>query len=161
MGRLRRVSFRDRHQPQGLNMNKPRVGDIVHYFPLRDEKILTHGDREPLAAIIVCVWDDNLVNVTVFDAAGHPQPRTSVPLYGEVEPGHVHTACARVLPDANGEYGRGKQELDEDDIRVLKNWATSLRNPQTFGIIGTNVPNTIEQLRPVHMGEFIPLDQLG
>lgn len=56
-----------------MNPNqKPTVGRIVHI----------HVENEqPLAAIIVHVWNDTCVNVTAFSSNGDPVGKTSV-LYG-------------------------------------------------------------------------------
>jgi hypothetical protein len=51
----------------------------------------THIDsRKPLASIVAHVFNDGLVNLSVFDSNGTPFSRTSVPLVqaGEAKPEH-------------------------------------------------------------------------
>lgn len=60
----------------------PTVGRVVHYFPssldvLEGEAMTIHGPA-PCTALIVYVWSETCVNLTVFDHAGNPHPRTSV-----------------------------------------------------------------------------------
>jgi hypothetical protein len=60
-------------------MIKPTVGRVVWYRKHRNE-VLAGGDDAPLAAIVVRVWGNEMVNLTVFDGEGISHPRTSVPL---------------------------------------------------------------------------------
>jgi hypothetical protein len=61
----------------------PTPGRIVWYHPAPNENLPRIGS-DPLAAIVAAVWDDRRVNLTVFDANGNPQARSSVHL---VQPG--------------------------------------------------------------------------
>ena len=60
-------------------MNTPTPGRVVHFFPSVNDGIARNGDA-PLAALIVAVLGDRLVNLTVFDAHGNTHPRTDVHL---------------------------------------------------------------------------------
>lgn len=56
-------------------MIKPTIGRVVWYYGAG----VSH-DAEPNAAIVVKVWTDDMVNLTVFDANGIPSGATSVVL---------------------------------------------------------------------------------
>lgn len=60
-------------------MIPPTVSRMVWYHPHHQE-MLAHGlpYPSPLAAIIVYVWTNRMVNLTVFDANGVPHARPSV-----------------------------------------------------------------------------------
>jgi hypothetical protein len=61
----------------------PTVGRVVWFYPSRlvgESGFASPPEGEPLAAVIARVWNDRMVNLTVFDANGAPHPRTSVPL---------------------------------------------------------------------------------
>lgn len=61
----------------------PTVGRVVWFYPslnTGEAGFEQNLDGEPLAAIIARVWSDQLVNLTVFDAAGRAHTRTSVAL---------------------------------------------------------------------------------
>jgi hypothetical protein len=51
-------------------MIKPTVGRVVWYRPAEFDKIPHHMNRDPLAAIVVGVVTDSLVNLSVFDLYG-------------------------------------------------------------------------------------------
>lgn len=62
---------------------KPTVGRVVWFRPSPNSvepSFIRHNDGQPYAATIARVWNDALVNLTVFDANGFPHSRTSVPL---------------------------------------------------------------------------------
>lgn len=68
-------------------MIKPSNGRIVWYTPSRpsgdfdsDACIVQHDKLKPLAAMVVHVWGDRMVNLVVFDSNGTATPRTSVEL---------------------------------------------------------------------------------
>ena len=64
-------------------MIKPTAGRIVWYTPSRigtDEAIAHHDKLMPLAAMVVHVWSDRMVNLMVADSNGNVHPRTSVDL---------------------------------------------------------------------------------
>ena len=69
---------------------KPTVGRVVWFYPSQntDEAgFARHPDGGgPYAALIAHVWNDHMVNLSVFDAIGAAHPRTSVPmLHGECD----------------------------------------------------------------------------
>lgn len=67
-------------------MIKPTVGRVVWFFPISQDQLPKNG-KEPLAAMITCVWSDTCVNLVVFDANGHPHGGyTSVLLHQEGSP---------------------------------------------------------------------------
>lgn len=70
-------------------MISPSNGRIVWYTPARsfgdaenmsDHRIAQHDKLKPLAAMVVHVWGDRMVNLVVFDSNGDQHPRTSVTL---------------------------------------------------------------------------------
>jgi hypothetical protein len=66
----------------------PTIGRVVWFTPSRltGDYYFTHIDsRKPLAAIVAHVFNDALVNLTVFDSNGQSHSRTSVPLVQEGE----------------------------------------------------------------------------
>lgn len=68
-------------------MIKPTVGRVVWFYPSAQDQIAKNG-KEPLAAIVSCVWSDTCVNLAVFDANGRPAEggRTSVLLIQDDAP---------------------------------------------------------------------------
>lgn len=60
-------------------MIKPTVGRVVLYCPGKHEVIICNEEQR-LAAIIVNVLNDRLVNLCVFDADGDCNARHDVPL---------------------------------------------------------------------------------
>jgi hypothetical protein len=68
---------------------KPTVGRVVWFYPSKvtgEAGFASPVEGEPLAAIIAKVWNDKLINLTVFDANGVPHSRTSVALVQDGEP---------------------------------------------------------------------------
>ena len=68
-------------------MIPPSHGRIVWYTPARksgdfdsDGQVTQHDKQKPLAAMVVHVWSDRLVNLVVFDSNGTAHARTSVDL---------------------------------------------------------------------------------
>lgn len=66
-------------------MIKPSIGRIVWYYPsahdLQELPGMAYFDtRQPLAAQIVYVWNDEMVNLAVHDQNGQPFHRRSVTL---------------------------------------------------------------------------------
>lgn len=60
----------------------PTNGRIVWYTPSKDDGMPDNGGV-PLAAIVVHVWNDRMVNLAVFNSNGLLVPRTSVQLVQE------------------------------------------------------------------------------
>jgi hypothetical protein len=52
-------------------MMQPTVGRVVHY---RNQS----KSDQPCCALIVYVWNEDLVNLVSFDMFGNPEPHTSV-----------------------------------------------------------------------------------
>jgi hypothetical protein len=63
-------------------MITPSNGRIVWYTPARvgDENMAQHNPVVPLAAMVVNVWGDRMVNLVIFDGNGGMFARTSVTL---------------------------------------------------------------------------------
>jgi hypothetical protein len=70
---------------------QPEVGRHVHYVPAE------HGDGlragEPHAAVVCCVWETRMVNLTVFDRNGGTVAKTSVPLQQPDDPVPAGSYC--------------------------------------------------------------------
>ncbi len=72
-------------------MSAPGVGDIVMYHPGTEDALAHFG--WPLAAIVVCVYDEGTVNLSVFDPEGvlwsrvnvHPKEEGDPPKDGHFE----------------------------------------------------------------------------
>ncbi len=64
---------------------KPTVGRVVWFYPSQntvEAGFARHADGGgPYAALIAHVWNDRMVNLSVFDANGAAHPRTSVTLH--------------------------------------------------------------------------------
>lgn len=68
---------------------KPTVGRAVWFYPwtnVADPEFARPFAGEPCAAIIAKVWNDSMVNLTVFDANGNPHSRTSIQLVQDGQP---------------------------------------------------------------------------
>jgi hypothetical protein len=64
-------------------MIKPTVGRIVWFTPStapQPASFVHHDQDRPLAAMVVHVWGDRMVNLVVFDSNGTPHGVTSVNL---------------------------------------------------------------------------------
>jgi hypothetical protein len=59
----------------------PTVGRVMHYRP-GPADLIEHDGVQPLAAIVCYVWNDDMVNLVVFDRNGVPCPKTSVLIDG-------------------------------------------------------------------------------
>jgi hypothetical protein len=56
-------------------MIKPSIGRVVWYRP-KDYPV----SAQPLAALVVFVWNDSMVNLVVFDQNGMGKPKLSITL---------------------------------------------------------------------------------
>jgi hypothetical protein len=78
-------------------MIRPTPGRIVWYTPAANERIAKGAD--PLAAIVVLVHNDRLVNLTVFDGIGGCNSRQAVQLVQDGDPALPETeAFASWMP---------------------------------------------------------------
>lgn len=66
---------------------KPQVSDILWYWPHQTEAV-AKVPGQPMAAMIVAVWSDSNVSLTVVDANGvtYGRPSTQLLRPGEVRP---------------------------------------------------------------------------
>jgi hypothetical protein len=71
---------------------KPSIGRIVHYYPCSMDTDLARWAGVECAALIVAVWDDRCVNLTVFDRDGGQHGRPFSICYPEDQPAPVDTA---------------------------------------------------------------------
>lgn len=94
-------------------MIKPTVGRVVHYIPSIDDPIAKQFDQ-PLAAIIATVWDDRLVNLTVFDANGVSQGKQAVTLLQDDDPAPKSGSYAIWMPFQKGQA----QKTEEIELKL-------------------------------------------
>jgi len=89
-------------------MIKPTIGRVVWYHPSEFDRtpMTLHG--EVLAAIIVHVWSDTYVNLTVFDSNGTPHARTSVQLLQDGDPNRPSAYC-EWMPYQKGQAAKTEQ----------------------------------------------------
>lgn len=60
---------------------KPAIGSIVWYYPgVAEKPTIKALGQGPLAAIVVGVWNNRLVNLAVFDGEGEHHKRLQVEL---------------------------------------------------------------------------------
>lgn len=65
----------------------PTNGRIVWYTPdALSDPLVIHDKATPLAAMVVHVWGDRMVNLVVFDSDGYQHRRTSVTLVQDDDP---------------------------------------------------------------------------
>ena len=58
---------------------KPKVGDVVLYYPHESDKTaFSNGHPGPIAAIITRVWSDTTVNLKIIPDCGAVEDRSSV-----------------------------------------------------------------------------------
>lgn len=76
-------------------MITPVPGRIVWYHPdTHDTTLMATNGTQPLAATVVAVWSDTMINVQVLDANAVAWKRTSVALWqGEGEPPYGSRFC--------------------------------------------------------------------
>jgi len=74
-------------------MIKPTIGRVVWYRPNKYDDAFAFYQVEPLAAMVVRVWNDRMVNLVVFDPNGLPLSRTSVRLIQEGDPIGSESYC--------------------------------------------------------------------
>lgn len=87
------------------NVIPPTVGRIVYFYPADGDPLSIAGCDDPFAAIVTRVWNDRLVNLTVFDANGNPHARTSVFLIQPGDPGTASSHC-RWMPFQIGQAAK-------------------------------------------------------
>ena len=88
----------------------PTVGRVVWFTPSRltGDYGFTHIDsRKPLAAIVSHVFNDALVNLSVFDSNGTPFSRTSVPLVQAGEAKSENGYFCEWMPYQVGQAAKG------------------------------------------------------
>lgn len=94
-------------------MIPPSNGRIVWYTPARktgdfdgDAAIVHHDKLKPLAAMVVHVWGDRMVNLVVFDSNGHQHSRTSVDLLQDDDAKPEHGRFCSWMPYQIGQAAK-------------------------------------------------------
>ena len=92
-------------------MIKPTPGRLVH-FTAHDPAI--QGDQsQPLAAVITYVWNDRMVNLSVFDQSGTPHAKTSITLLQD-DDAPLAGAHAQWMPFQKGQAANADtNQIDE------------------------------------------------
>jgi hypothetical protein len=93
-------------------MIKPTVGRVVWFRPyplIQDGGFIYHGNGEPLAAIVTHVWNDQMVNLVVFDSNGSSHSRTSVKLMQDGEDTSMYHSYAEWMPYQKGQAAKTEQ----------------------------------------------------
>ena len=108
-------------------MIPPTVGRVLWFYP--SAKAADNGfarkESGPYAAIIARVWNDRLVNLTVFDAVGVPHGRTSV-LLRQAEDGVPIGSFCEWMPYQQGQAA--KTEALADALKAAQPAAASLED---------------------------------
>lgn len=105
---------------------KPTVGRVVWFYPAlnsAEQGFCRVSDGEPLAAIIARVWNDRLVNLTVFDANGVPHSRTSVQLVQDGDLANPNGYYAQWMPYQQGQAQ--KTAIAEAALQIAATTATA------------------------------------
>lgn len=93
-------------------MISPTVGRVVWYRPSESDTRVAMAVRpgiQPLAAIVAHVFDDHLVNLTVFDHDGNSYPRQNVQLVQEGEEKPEGVSFAQWMPFQVGQAKKHEQ----------------------------------------------------
>ena len=88
---------------------QPTVGRVVLFHPgelTGEANFVRHPDDQPYAAIIARVWSDDIVNLTVMDANGNPNSRTSVPLVQDGDSCPVNGFYCEWMPYQKGQAAK-------------------------------------------------------
>lgn len=89
-------------------MISPTNGRVVWYTPGAWDTIKQHEKHKPLAAIVTHVWNDFMVNLTVFDSDGNPFGRISVQLLQDGDQSPVGSYC-EWMPYQKGQAAKTEQ----------------------------------------------------
>ena len=96
-------------------MIPPSHGRIVWYTPSRipgdhgTDSVMVHHDKlKPLAAMVVHVWSDRMVNLVVFDSNGGQHQRTSVDLLQDEDPAPASGRFCAWMPYQLGQAARSE-----------------------------------------------------
>ena len=96
-------------QPQDPKVIAPTVGRVVWFTPAANGD--PRGDvKQPLVALVAYVWNDRLVNLTVFDQNGNSiGGQTSVPLLQGDDPKPELGYFASWMPYQKGQAAKAEQ----------------------------------------------------
>lgn len=61
---------------------KPKIGDVVYYFPTKVERELMNNNQDKCPAVITAVWGDTCVNLKVIFDGIHDIWKTSISKFG-------------------------------------------------------------------------------
>lgn len=99
----------------------PSNGRIVWYTPARvndaDRNITQHNGIVPLAAMVVHVWGDRMVNLVVFDSKGAVWSRANVTLLQDDDPKPEEGRFCSWMPYQKSQAA--KTEALEANLRAL------------------------------------------
>ena len=91
-------------------MIHPSNGRIVWFTPAFEHAapIVQHDIKLPLAAMIVHVWGDRMVNLVVFDSDGKSWPMTSVTLLQDDDLKPEHGRFCSWMPYEKGQAAKAE-----------------------------------------------------
>lgn len=84
----------------------PTNGRIVWFTPPADFSGVQHDKTKPLAAMVVHVWGDRMVNLIVFDSNGDQYAQSSVVLVQEGDPINTNGRYAEWMPYQKGQAAK-------------------------------------------------------
>ena len=96
----------------------PTVGRVVWYRPNHADGIIHLDPTHPLAAMIACVLNERLVNLTVFDSNGTAFSRRSVPLLQDGDAASFRGPYCEWMPYQKGQAA--KTEILATHAEVLR-----------------------------------------
>src|SRR5260370_9380362 len=83
----------------GIEMIAPTIGRVMWYWPVKEKR-----QGLPMAAIVTWVWDENMVNLVVFDSNGNSSGTTSVPIVQDSSPSTAgHSPYVELIPYQKGQ----------------------------------------------------------
>lgn len=77
--------------PPAPNPQMPSIGRIVHYVPIDNPNVIeAHNNATEVPAIVVRVWNKDVVNLKVFTDGIYDTWKTSIRYSAEKEPNSWH-----------------------------------------------------------------------
>lgn len=92
----------------------PTIGRKVWYRPGPDDEIMTVVNKDlPFDATVVCVINDALVHLVIFDHHGYSHRRFAIPVVNEGEPKPTEAPYVEWMPYQIGQAKKHEQPLPE------------------------------------------------
>ena len=90
-------------------MIAPVNGRIVHFHKQGGDPIIRDDPGQPLAAMIVHVHNERMVNLVVFDSDGSPNQRQSIPLLQDGDASPERRSYCEWMPYQKGQAAKTEQ----------------------------------------------------